>query len=94
MSEQRQEEDPTAVTRASLLAMVPGELIALATRRVEGDLSEETRIWTGTELQREFKVIGFMAPFVVVERRADGVKGSLMFTHSPRYYFGWEEDRP
>jgi hypothetical protein len=51
--------------------------------------SEQT--WTLAELQRDFEVLGFAAPFVVVVRRSDGVKGSLEFTHSPRVYFGWSE---
>jgi hypothetical protein len=34
-----------------------------------------------------------MAPFVVVRRKSDGVKGSMMFQHMPRYYFSFREDR-
>jgi hypothetical protein len=37
-------------------------------------------------------VLGFSAPFVVVRRRSDNVKGSLEFTHAPRLYFGWTVD--
>jgi len=48
--------------------------------------------WNTTELQEDFTVVGFMAPFVVVVRKADSVKGSLEFTHSPRVYFGWTPD--
>jgi hypothetical protein len=48
--------------------------------------------WTTEELQRDFEVLGFMAPFVVVRRRVDGKKGSLEFTHNPRVYFAWRED--
>jgi hypothetical protein len=36
-----------------------------------------------------YDVIGFAAPFVVVTRKSDGVKGSLRFTHWPRRYFGF-----
>lgn len=46
--------------------------------------------WTTTELQEQFHVEGFCAPFVVVTRKIDGVRGSLMFTHSPRLYFSFE----
>jgi hypothetical protein len=53
------------------------------------DASERTR--TTAELQDEFEVLSFAAPFVVVRRRSDGVLGSLEFTHSPRVYFGWKE---
>lgn len=48
--------------------------------------------WTTEELTRDFEVIGFMAPFVVVRRRSDGVKGSMEFCHSPRVYFGFTAD--
>lgn len=47
--------------------------------------------WDTEELQRDFEVIGFAAPFVCVRRKADGVKGWLEFTHNPRVYFGFME---
>lgn len=50
------------------------------------------QVWDTPELSRDFEVIGFMAPYVVVRRKADGVKGSLEFQHSPRYYFKFKED--
>lgn len=53
--------------------------------------ADEGQKWNTEELQRDFKVIGFAAPFVVVERRSDGKAGSLEFTHDPRVYFGFEE---
>lgn len=48
--------------------------------------------WTTAQLQEEFTVLGFMAPYIVVQRNSDGKKGSLQFKHSPRIYFGWQED--
>ena len=50
------------------------------------------RVWTTDELQGEFDVLGFMAPYVVVRRRSDGKQGSLEFQHNPRFYFNWQED--
>jgi len=47
--------------------------------------------WTTEELRRDFDVLGFRAPYVVVRRKSDGVLGSLEFTHSPRVYFDWDE---
>ncbi len=47
------------------------------------------QVWDTDELQRDFEVIGFLAPFVGVRRRADGVRGSLLFQASPRFYFGF-----
>jgi hypothetical protein len=49
-------------------------------------------VWNTEELSRDFEVKGFMAPFVVVKRKADGKMGSLMFQHAPRYYFSFTED--
>ena len=50
---------------------------------------EGERTWTTEELERDFEVVQFLAPYVVVRRRADGVEGVLEFTHSPRLYFGF-----
>lgn len=48
--------------------------------------------WTTETLQQDFSVLGFAAPYVVVQRKSNGKKGSLKFKHSPRVYFGWMED--
>lgn len=51
------------------------------------------QVWNTSELSRDFNVKGFMAPFVVVERKSDGVTGSLMFQHSPRFYFSFDPEK-
>lgn len=51
--------------------------------------AQHGQVWNTDELCNDFDVIGFMAPFVVVIRSADGVKGSLEFQHSPRFYFNF-----
>lgn len=53
--------------------------------------ADDGQRWTTAELTRDFEVIGFAAPFVVVRRRSDNKKGSLEFTHCPRDCFGWQE---
>ena len=45
--------------------------------------------WNTEELGNDFRVLGFCAPFVSVIRKSDGAKGSLQFTHLPRWYFNW-----
>jgi hypothetical protein len=45
--------------------------------------------WDTAELKRDFEVKEFGAPFVVVTRRSDGARGSLMFQHEPRVYWGF-----
>ncbi len=52
------------------------------------------QVWDTQQLTDDFEVIGFMAPLVVVRRKADGVKGSLEFQHAPRFYFAWQPDEP
>lgn len=49
------------------------------------------QVWDTERLQQEFVVEGFQAPFVVVKRKTDGQRGTLMFTHSPRVYFDFME---
>jgi hypothetical protein len=61
----------------------------IATGQPQRDLAEAKERWNTDDLARDFEVIGFAAPFVVVVRKADGVKGSLEFTHSPRVYFNF-----
>jgi hypothetical protein len=56
------------------------------------DLARADKRWDTQQLQAEFEVIGFMAPFVVVRRKSDGVKGSMEFTHNPRFYFNFAAD--
>jgi hypothetical protein len=54
--------------------------------------SKYGRVWNTAELCAEFDVLGFMAPYVVVQRKTDGCKGSLEFQHSPRLYFNFVAD--
>jgi hypothetical protein len=50
------------------------------------------KVYDTSELQDEFEALGFMAPFIVVRRRSDGVRGSLMFQHSPRLYHSFKPE--
>lgn len=50
------------------------------------------KVWNTPELAAVFEVIGFVAPYVVVRRRADGCRGSLEFQHHPRFYFNFVLD--
>jgi hypothetical protein len=75
--------DPTEAARREMVPMMP-TLLQLAIER--GD-----PIWTTERLREDFEVLGFLAPFVHVKRRADGAEGVMTFTHNPRYYWGFEE---
>ena len=50
------------------------------------------QVWDTNELRRDFDVLGFAAPLVVVCRKSDGVRGSLEFQHSPRFYFSFQPE--
>lgn len=79
--------DPTEPIRRSRIAEInaqPGSREALE--------AQYGKVWNTQELSEDFEVIGFMAPLVVVRRKADGVKGSLEFTHMPRFYFNFVQD--
>jgi hypothetical protein len=67
-------------------------MVMLATGKPQSDLATAERHWTTDELMSDFTVQGFLSPFVVVTRKADGVKGTMMFTHSPRKYFNFQPD--
>ena len=64
----------------------------IETNQPHVDLAHADRRWDTAQLQADFEVLGFMAPFVVVRRRSDGKKGSMEFTHSPRFYFNFMPD--
>jgi hypothetical protein len=77
--------DPTEAIRRARLAeinLVPGSREALE--------AQYGQVWDTDQLCEDFEAIGFMAPLVVVRRRADGVKGSLEFQANPRFYFNWQ----
>jgi hypothetical protein len=80
--------DPTEQARRELVAEINTE--AAERKALEARYG---RVWTTQELAADFEVVGFLAPFVVVTRKADSVRGSLMFQHSPRLYFSFTEDR-
>jgi hypothetical protein len=50
------------------------------------------KIWDTSELSADFEVLGFAAPFVIVRRRSDRVRGSLMFQHHPRFYYSFQPE--
>jgi len=49
-------------------------------------------VYNTTELQETFEVIAFAAPYVVVVGKKSQKKGSLQFTHRPRFYFRFVAD--
>ena len=79
--------DPTEGSRQERLEQInaePGSRKAL--EAVYG------QVWDTGELQRDYIVIGFLAPFVVVRRRDNREEGSLEFQHQPRFYFNYRSN--
>ena len=77
------ENDTTENARRELLGVINAEPKERrsARKRLYG------QVWNTTELGQDFEVIGFLAPYVGVQRKSDGVRGSLLFQHWPRFYF-------
>ena len=79
--------DPTEPIRREMVAQL---------NAVEGSReyleSKHGEVWDTTELQEQFDVLAFLAPFVGVRRQSDGVKGSVMLQASPRFYFGFQPE--
>ena len=48
-------------------------------------------VYDTKELMEKFEVEAFYAPIILVTRKEDGKKGTLLFQHSPRFYFAFEE---
>lgn len=79
--------DETEATRREMTATINSN----AGPRAELE-AKHGQVWDTSQLQDEFQVVGFMAPLVVVKRRSDGVKGSLMFQNSPRFYYSFQPE--
>ena len=78
--------DETEGTRRTLMEIInanPPDDRALLEKEVG-------QVWDTGEVEQEFEVLAFIAPFVVVRRRSDGVKGTLVFQHSPRLYYSFK----
>ena len=83
--------DPTETIRRSQQAAINAEAAAATDPRAE--LGEKYgQLWDTKEMSAAYSVEGFMAPYVVVRRKSDGVRGTLMFSHSPRFYHSFQAD--
>ena len=79
--------DPTEAIRRELVSqinLVPGSREALE--------AQHGKVYDTSELQDEYQPLDFLAPFIIVRRRSDGVRGSLMFQNSPRFYYGFKPE--
>lgn len=79
--------DPTESTRREMVAEINSEPGSRESLEEQHD-----QVWTTSELQKDFEVLSFAAPFCVVKRREDGVRGTVTFQHDPRFFFGFEAE--
>lgn len=49
-------------------------------------------VWDSHELQLDYTVLQFQAPYVIARRKSDATVGTLRFQHSPRLYFDFVPD--
>jgi hypothetical protein len=86
--------DETEALRRRRLAAINAPLRGLSEEDARQRLEAmHGKVYGPLELAAEFEVLGFLAPYVVVQRRADGIRGSLEFSHSPRLYFAFSPDQ-
>lgn len=79
--------DPTDEIRRQQLAeinAVPGSREYLE--------AKHGKVWSTDELQEEFQALGFLAPYIIVRRKSDGTRGSLLFQHAPRLYYSFKPE--
>jgi hypothetical protein len=87
------ESDDTEEIRRARLAGINGAVKSQDTDIERNRLEiRYGQVWNTAQLASEFEVLGFKAPYVVVRRRSDGLKGSLEFQHHPRLYFNFDLD--
>ena len=77
--------DPTENIRREMVAAINSN----ATERTALE-ERHGQVWDSDEIREDFDVIGFAAPMMIVSRKSDGKRGSLVFQHSPRFYWGFE----
>jgi hypothetical protein len=85
-------EDPTENARRARIAELNTGL-AEDKEAARAELEKQYGdVWDTRQLGEEFLVLGYMAPFVMVRHKKTGDRGTLEFTHSPRFYFNWQEE--
>lgn len=81
---------PEEAARKIMVDIINPAVAAMADPRAELE-TMHGQVWDTEEMKRDYSVLGFGAPFVIVTRKSDGVRGSLMFSRSPRFYFNFSE---
>ena len=81
-------QDPTEGVRRTMVTQINSD--PLDRKDAEDHYGQ---VWNTEELGREFEVQAFLAPYVTVKRKSDGVRGTMLFQHCPRLYYTFQEIR-
>jgi len=81
--------DPTEGVRRALVSEINSNPLE---REDLEEMYGKGNVFSTEEVREKFEVLSFMAPFVVVEVKESGSRGTLTFQHSPRIYFDLKED--
>ena len=85
--------DPTETIRRSEVTRINTEVESSDEDAEQVRLEAEYgQVWNTQQLQKDFVAKSFAAPYIIVERKADNVAGTLEFQHGPRYYFNFKEN--
>ena len=49
-------------------------------------------VWNTDGIRENYSVETFLAPYCIVTRKSDGKRGTLEFTHQPRFYYNFIAD--
>ena len=85
------EPTPTAADLVAFRKHLARE-IAAGPRDREGLQQKYGEVWDHLEVAKAFRITAFAAPFCWAIRLSDGARGTLLFTHLPRFYFSFEPD--
>lgn len=88
-------EDPTEQIRRNMVQANSAAVESGNPERERTRLEQQYgqgNVWDTAQLQQAFTVHSFLAPFCLVTRKSDGVKGAVEFQHSPRLYFDFQPD--
>ncbi len=78
--------DPTENVRREMVSKING--FVGSKEELE---KKHGKVYDTHDLDELYEITGFMAPFVVVKRRFDNIKGTMIFQDNPRYYFSFRE---
>ena len=83
--------DQTESIRRQQQAALNAEAAATVDPRAELS-AKYGEVWDTSEMSALYTVEGFMAPYVVVVRKADRMRGTLAFSHRPRFYHSFSPE--